>query len=209
MKGKILPKFLILFIGASLVTALGAGCARKVEEEPEKVEEIEEVVEEEAPVAEEEVVEEEEEVAEEEPPPPPPKAPDFTSVGLSGGILTLSQIEAKVIVLNFWLAMGSPQSEKQITELVKLYEKYREQGLKIIGISLDQGRDAEVKTFVRTKKIAYPVCVDTDYRIFERYQPGQFPATFVIGEDRTLVRKFAGFVSFDELEAEISALLTE
>ena len=203
MKTKIMPRIIVLLIGAALLSALGMGCVRKPEPEPEPVEEIVEEI-----IPEEEMAEEVEEVVEEEPPPPPPpKVSDFTAVLLNGRTLSLSQTEARVLVLNFWLAVGSPESKKQITELKKLYSRYREQGVEIVGISLDQGRDSEVRTFIREKGVTYPVCIDSGYRIFDRYQPGQFPATFVVAEDLTLVKKFAGPVSMEELEAEISPLL--
>ncbi len=204
MNGRTAMRFLILLVAAFLLTALPSGCAKKQNEQ----------------------------MTEEEPAPPPEpekkgkksgkktenepgqaaalaKAPDFSTMQLNGGELTLSKLKARVIVLNFWLSVGSPQSEKQLPELSYLYDKYRAQGLEIVGISLDQKRDAEVKEYLRSRGISYPVCTDENYVIFEKYQPGQFPATVIIGPELTLVKKFAGFVSGVELEKEITPLLAK
>lgn len=200
--GSKLSKHLFMISVAFLLipAMLIGGCGRKEEVIIEE-EVVEEVVDENAP----EVVPEK--IEEEVPQELAPKAPNFNLTRLNGRLLRLSQVEAKAIIVNFWLTR-SKESQEQIPDLVRLYEEYNGRGLEIIGISLDHGRSDEVKEFAHTNGIKYPICID-DYRVFEEYQPGGLPATVIMNEDFSIVEKFPGRVSYADLESQIKNLIKE
>lgn len=61
---------------------------------------------------------------------------DFTLVSLKGDSIRLSSMKGKVFLLDFWASWCIPcrASNKQ---LVNLYDKYRDKGFEILGVSLD------------------------------------------------------------------------
>lgn len=63
-------------------------------------------------------------------------APDFTATNPEGEEITLSKIKGKVTIIDFWAAWCGP-CRKENPNLVKVYNKYHEKGLEIIGVSLD------------------------------------------------------------------------
>ena len=63
-------------------------------------------------------------------------APDFSLLDLSGRETTLQQYRGKVVVLDFWATWCMP-CRVSIPELGGLHEKYRDKGLVVLGISLD------------------------------------------------------------------------
>lgn len=63
-------------------------------------------------------------------------APNFTMKTPEGKYLELYKIPAKIKIIDFWASWCYP-CRKENPYLVKLYEKYHDKGLEIIGISLD------------------------------------------------------------------------
>lgn len=65
-------------------------------------------------------------------------APDIKLPDSLGKWKPLSEVKAKVILLDFWAAWCYP-CVKSMPDVVKLYEKYHDKGLEIYAVSLDKG----------------------------------------------------------------------
>ena len=133
-------------------------------------------------------------------------ASDFALPTLEGEILQLSDFKGKVIILDFW-AIFCPPCRKGIPDFVKLYDKYKDKGLVIIGINLDRGDINEVKRFCQDMNINYPV-VRGNYLVAEDYGGIRYiPTTFLIDEEMNIVKKFIGYTSYETFESQILRLL--
>ena len=69
------------------------------------------------------------------------KAPDFSTIDVNGNTLSLEQFKGRYVLLDFWASWCAPCKEKH-PELKKMYSKYNDKGLEIIGISFDKDRNA-------------------------------------------------------------------
>jgi len=65
-----------------------------------------------------------------------PEAPDFSLPSIDGGRVNLSDFRGKVIMIDFWATWCGP-CRIEIPEFVELQNRYRNDGLAIIGISED------------------------------------------------------------------------
>ena len=65
-------------------------------------------------------------------------APDFTLADLDGNWVSLSELKGKVVLLNFWGTWCGP-CRREIPAFIKLTEKYKKDGLEIVGITLTSG----------------------------------------------------------------------
>ncbi|MBK5100870.1 MAG: TlpA family protein disulfide reductase [Desulfobacteraceae bacterium] len=126
-----------------------------------------------------------------------PTAPDFSLPDLSGNMTSLAQYRGRVVVVDFW-ATWCPPCKMSIPELVKLQEKYRDKGLVVLGISLDDpGRasDKYLRAFKDDYNINYTVLrfnhqVLRDYFGFET---PAIPTMFIIDREGKIRGKFVGF----------------
>ncbi|NPA25884.1 MAG: TlpA family protein disulfide reductase [Deltaproteobacteria bacterium] len=88
----------------------------------------------------------------------PKTAPDFTLKTLDGQTLTRDGLKGKVVLLDFW-ATWCPPCRAAIPHLITLYNNYKDQGLIVVGISLDQGDQSDVSDFVKRNQIPYPIAM--------------------------------------------------
>lgn len=71
-------------------------------------------------------------------------APDFTLETPEGKSLSLHSVKAKVKILDFWASWCGP-CRAENPHLKNLYEKYRDEGLEIISVSLDNKKERWTK----------------------------------------------------------------
>ncbi|MBW1923071.1 MAG: TlpA family protein disulfide reductase [Deltaproteobacteria bacterium] len=126
-----------------------------------------------------------------------PTAPDFALPDLSGETRRLSDYTGNVVLLDFW-ATWCPPCRMSIPELIKLQNDYRDRGLVIIGVSLDDHRqvpNAYLKAFREKFNINYEI-LRYDNRILGDYFGAQAPAIptmFVIDREMKIREKVVGF----------------
>jgi len=139
-------------------------------------------------------------------------APPFKLLNLKGETVDSSAFQGKVVLLDFW-ATWCPPCREEIPHLNELYEKYKEDGLVIIGISLDRGGPEGVKKFLEKFKVGY-INVIGDEGVLEAYNriPGMgpiqgIPTTFVIDRNGQIRQRFSGYTEKKVFEEAIKRLL--
>ena len=126
-----------------------------------------------------------------------PIAPDFSTNDIDGQNITLSQFRGQVVLLDFW-ATWCPPCRQAIPELVELQQKYRDQGLVVLGFSMDdpqQADDEYLKAFKEKFSINYPILRGT-YEVARNYFGDAniaLPTLFVINKEGEVVDKHVGF----------------
>ncbi len=129
--------------------------------------------------------------------------------------LNNKQINAKelyqkgVLLINFWASWCQP-CKSELPHLNHLYEKYKDKGLSIIGINQDSPKSvAKVRSFVASQSIKFPVAVDPNFEIFNKFNGQVLPYSLLIDSNGEIVYRHTGYVPGDEkkLEEEIAQLL--
>lgn len=108
--------------------------------------------------------------------------PAYSATYLDGKPLNLTGEKGNVVFLNVWATWCGP-CRFETPELQALSNQYAGSGLKVIGVSVDEGDTAPVKTFVAEQKITYPIAVDPEGRIANLVQTTVLPTSLLI--DRT------------------------
>jgi len=132
-------------------------------------------------------------------------APDFTLQDLEGQPLELANYRGKVVMLDFWATWCTP-CRGEIPHFVEFQDKYREQGLQVIGISMDDG-PKPVREFSQQFKMNYPVAMGNEKVAAAYGGVLGLPITFLIGRDGRVAAKYVGEVQIPILEQGIESLL--
>lgn len=132
---------------------------------------------------------------------------DFTLKDMNGADVELAAFRGKVILLNFW-ATWCPPCRIEVPGFVELQEEYRDQGLVVVGLSVDDPV-SKIVAFAAELEVNYPMLVGLGRDDFqEAYGPILgMPTTFFIKRDGTLCKTHTGFATKDDVEKVIKELL--
>ena len=133
------------------------------------------------------------------------EAPDFSLPQLNGQSLRLSAYRGKVVLLDFWATWCTPCRE-ETPHLVEMQNKYRDQGLQVIGVSMDDSPDP-VREFYRQFHMNYPVVMG-NADIGERYGGVLgLPIAFIIDRSGRVYAKHIGATEASVLEQDVRTVL--
>jgi len=126
--------------------------------------------------------------------------------------LTEAMLRGKVVLVDFW-TYSCINCLRTLPYLKAWYEKYRSQGLIIIGVHTpefafekDQGN---VERAIRDLGIAYPVVMDNQFAIWNAYKNEYWPAHYLIDAQGWIRQQHFGEGQYQETEQMIQALLKE
>ena len=124
---------------------------------------------------------------------------------MSGQQLHLSEYRGKLVLLDFWATWCDPCRE-EIPHFVELQNTYRDRGLQIVGISMDDGPEP-VRDFYQSFKMNYPVVMGnaTTGELYGGVLG--LPIAFLIGRDGRIYSKHIGATDISVFEGEIATLL--
>ncbi|MCK5916063.1 MAG: redoxin domain-containing protein [Deltaproteobacteria bacterium] len=137
--------------------------------------------------------------------------PDFSLTSLEGTPITRESLKGKVVILDFWATWCAP-CRAAIPHLVTLYEEYKEQGLEVIGVSLDQGGRSEVVDFVKRNQVPYPIAIGTNNPITKDLgNITSLPTMILLSKKSSIEFKVVGFNAEigKKLESKIKELLAQ
>lgn len=123
-----------------------------------------------------------------------------------------SLIGKKIILIDFW-TYSCINCQRTTPYLNAWYEKYREQGLEIIGIHTPEFAFEEelenVKKAVEKFGIKFPVVLDNDYSTWTAYKNRYWPRKYLIDIDGYIVYDHIGEGAYEETERKIQETLAE
>ncbi|MEL6917906.1 MAG: TlpA disulfide reductase family protein [Bacteroidota bacterium] len=117
------------------------------------------------------------------------KAPNFSAPTPTGEEMALNDVLGKVTILDFWAAWCKP-CRAENPNVVKVYNKYHEKGLNILGVSLDK-RAEDWKKAIVDDGLEWNHVSNVDYfdEIAKLYGVDAIPATFILDEEGIIVAK--------------------
>lgn len=126
--------------------------------------------------------------------------------------LSLDDYANQVVVINVWGQWCGP-CRTEITELQKVYEATRAQGVQFLGIDVrDNNRDAAID-FITDRKITFPSIYDPPMRTLiafgGRYPTTVVPSTVVLDRQHRVAAVFLRELLADDLRPVVERLASE
>ena len=135
--------------------------------------------------------------------------PEFELQDQYGRTWTLADFEGKVVFLNYWTTWCHFCVE-EMPDIEALYHEFGDnQGdVLILGIDSPEPTDsvdtAGIISFLAENGFTYPVLIDPDFSLGNRFGITAFPTTFIIKPDGTFLGKVEGMMSIDNMRLIIS-----
>ncbi len=126
--------------------------------------------------------------------------------------LSLKSLRGKVVLVDFW-NYNCPYCVESLPYLNNWYNKYRAQGLVIIGVhNPEYPYEANVNNIqyaVNRYGIQYPVALDSNSESLRLYNVLYYPTSYLINKHGYVVYRQEGQSSYKEIENNIQILLSK
>jgi len=134
------------------------------------------------------------------------QAPPFNVRTLSGKSLRLAELRNKPVIVDFWATWCGP-CRASMPHLSSMQSRYEKQGLTVVGMSVDDGGQQDVRRFADRLGIKFAIAMAND-DILDAYGPiRQIPTTFFINRKGDIVRRVVGYIDGDTMEDYVKEIL--
>lgn len=134
--------------------------------------------------------------------------PEFTLTTLDGATVSSESLAGKVVLLNFW-ATWCPPCRVEMPGFQRVYDRFRNDGFVVLGVSMDQGGTEGVRRFLRERNITYPVAMANPAIVRDFGGVRLLPTSYLIGRDGRIRNEVSGLFVSGTLEQAIARLLRD
>lgn len=115
-------------------------------------------------------------------------APDISLPTPAGEAISLSSLRGKYVLVDFWASWCRP-CRAENPNVVRVYNKYKDKGFEILGVSLDRSKDAWVKA-IEKDGLTWPHISDLKFwqsAAAKTYGVSAIPYTVLVGPDGKVI----------------------
>ncbi len=141
-------------------------------------------------------------------------APEFTGLTdwFNSEPLTMSDLRGKVVLIDFW-TFGCYNCRNTRPHVRALFDKYKDQGLEIIGVHAPEFAyekvPANVREAAKEQGVTWPVALDQEFKTWRSYDNHYWPALYLIDANGHLRYKHFGEGNYENNEKAVMQLLSE
>jgi peroxiredoxin len=117
-------------------------------------------------------------------------APEIDLELLEGKRFRLADHKGKIVLLDFWASWCGPCLQT-MPQVEKVAAQFADQGVELVTINLQETPE-RVRTALERLKLEFPVALDKDGRVAERYGATSIPQTVIVDREGKVARLFVG-----------------
>ena len=134
------------------------------------------------------------------------RSPEYAFTALDGTEVRSEDLRGNVVVLNFWATWCGP-CKLEMPSLQSLHEDRAMDGVVVLGLSTDVGRDDPIRDFLDARDITYPVGRATNAHRQAFGGIRGIPTTFLIDREGIVHHRVVGYFAPPAMRAAVNRLL--
>jgi thiol-disulfide isomerase/thioredoxin len=127
---------------------------------------------------------------------------------LDGNPVRLEDLRGKLVWLNFW-ATWCPPCQAETPVLRDLDEQYRDQGLEIVAVAVQETSPDNVQDYADRYELEYTIAFDASADVFDLYRVFALPTQVFVGPDGTVRQVINGPLTHEAAQARIEEWLPD
>ena len=125
-------------------------------------------------------------------------APNFALTDLDGVKHVLEDYKGQGVFLNFWGTWCKP-CEYEMPYIQSQYEVFKDKGVQVIAVNVNEA-EFVVNKFVKRHGLTFPVVIDKDNQVQQRYLINPLPATYLIDKNGKVVDYTTGSLTEEKIQ---------
>lgn len=113
---------------------------------------------------------------------PLPDGTTYQLTDLDGKPVRLADLAGKAVWINFW-ASWCPPCQSETPVIRDLAQRYRDRGLVVIGISVQETNVDDVRAYAQRYQLGYTIAADLSGHIYRMYRPPGLPTQVFVGPE--------------------------
>jgi peroxiredoxin len=127
-----------------------------------------------------------------------PAAPDFNLMDINGERHRLSDYKGKIVIVNFW-ATWCPPCREEMPSMQRAWQPLEQRNVVMLAINVGEDEDT-IFEFTSDYPADYPLLMDRDSSVIQRWPVRGLPTTFVVDTAGRLVFQAIGSRDWDDPE---------
>jgi peroxiredoxin len=124
-------------------------------------------------------------------------ASSFSLFDLDGNEVNLESFRGQWVLLAFW-ATWCGACKQEMPSLQFLHEAQKGQGLKVLGIAIDEDPLPVVSDFAASRNISFPILLDQTNRVAGDYRAQAIPALYLVSPEQRVIGVARGAINWNE-----------
>ncbi len=120
--------------------------------------------------------------------------------------MRLADLRGKAVWVNFW-ASWCPPCQSETPVLRDIAERYADRGLVVVGVSVQETNDDDVRAYAERYQLGYTIAPDFSGYIFRLYRLYALPTQFFVGPDGAIRSVVLGAMTDATAAAQVEAIL--
>lgn len=130
------------------------------------------------------------------------QAPNFELQDINGDSFSLTAMQGRVVVLNFWATWCAPCK----VEMPLLEEIHQDNSqVQVVAVNFDEKKQ-DVAAFVNELQLSFPILLDPGGLIQELYRVRGYPTTFILDESGVITFHHIGLLTEDQISSYLSQM---
>jgi peroxiredoxin len=137
----------------------------------------------------------------------PRPAPDLALATTTGEAPRLASLRGRPVLVSFW-STTCATCLAETPSLIALHQRFEARGLRTFAVAMSHDRPDQVLHFARTRGLPFEIVLDPAGEVARQFNDTQTtPTKFLIDPDGNIVRVYAGFTDFGDLQRRIESML--
>ncbi|MDA0730048.1 MAG: TlpA disulfide reductase family protein [Proteobacteria bacterium] len=135
------------------------------------------------------------------------KVAEIQMTTIEGNNISTNNLLGKVYLINFW-ATDCPGCIKEMPDLIKTYNKYKDNNFEILAISMHYDPPSRVMSYAQKNSLPFPVIMDIKKDIIKHFKKVKLtPTSILVNHEGKIVNTIIGEIEFKEFNQTVEALL--